>query len=618
MLFGVATSIAAFTPLVLVPGRMGSFFGVIGSTAILCLVFSLIESQLILPAHLAHRSRRGEKRPIQGGFKAWQRRLSTGLEELGRNRYGDVLRLAVEWRYTTLAIAFGLIVFTVSVVTAGYLRYQFFPPVVGDTARANLIMPPGTPIARTEQVVRQLEDAVDSLRDELGEEIFVHELTTVGTHQEQDGPPDPRKMGGSSNRATVKVVLVPGDDRDVTTEEFVALWRERTGLVAEAVSLEFESQEFGMGKAIEIELQGADLAELQRAAEAVRHHLLTYPDVADVTDSFRDGKEEVQLALRPDARPLGITLRDLAEQVRQAFYGEEIQRVQRGRDDVRVMLRYPEDQRRSLGSLEDMRIRTADGTEVPFSSVAVARFGRGYSTIERVDRMRIVTVTANVDREQVTPEAITARLQQTLPMLLASYPEVRYGFSGEQEESTEAAQGLVSGFGVAMLVIYGLLAIPLKSYTQPMIIMSVIPFGAIGAIWGHLIMGWDLVFFSLLGIVALAGVVVNASLVLVHFINGRRAAGVPMREAVIDAGIVRFRPIVLTSATTFIGLIPLQVVQSVQTTPFVPMAISLAWGVFFSAVMTLFLVPSLYVVLEDILNLRTRAAMPEGAMAASD
>jgi len=608
VLFGVATTIAAFVPLVLVPGHMGAFFGVIGGTAIICLVFSLIESQLVLPAHLAHRSRSGESNEMQRGFKAWQRRLSDGLERLGRDGYGPWLERLVEWRYATLAAGVGLIVFSLAVVEAGYLRYQFFPPIVGNSPRVHLTMPPGTPIAVTENAVRRLEAAAAATRAEFGEQYFVNQLTTVGAQQAEDGPPNPRMMGGAANKASISMQMVDAAERDFQADEVVSVWRRKAGPIADAVQLEFVSQQFSMGEAVDVELRGLDLGTLKDAARAVRNTLASYPAVSDITDSFRDGKQEVKLSLREDARPLGLTLRDLAGQVRQAFYGEEVQRVQRGRDDVRVMLRYPEEDRRTLSSLETMRIRTADGTEVPFSSVAEAKLGRGYATIKRAGRMRVVDVTANVDRATVTPESIAANLTRALPGILARYPSVTWTFKGEQEESSDAAQGLVAGFMIALLVIYGLLAIPLKSYLQPLIIMSVIPFGTIGALWGHVIMGWDLVFFSLLGIVALSGVVVNASLVLVHYVNQRRAEGMSVREAVLEAGVVRFRPIVLTSATTFLGLVPLMFVRSVQTAPFVPMAISLAFGVFFSAVVTLFLVPSLYMVLEDAMNLRRRRA----------
>jgi multidrug efflux pump subunit AcrB len=263
-----------------------------------------------------------------------------------------------------------------------------------------------------------------------------------------------------------------------------------------------------------------------------------------------------------------------------------------------------------------MRIRTADGTEVPFGSVAEAELGRGYATIQRSNRMRVVSVSAAVVRTETTPAAIRVSLEPALPGILAQYPGVSFKFKAEQEESGDATQGLVTGFGLALVVIYGLLAIPLKSYTQPLIIMSVIPFGTVGALWGHIIMGWDLVFFSMLGIVALSGVVVNASLVLVHFVNRARAEGLEVRDAVMKAGTERFRPIFLTSATTFLGLVPLMFEASVQARPMIPMAISLAYGVLFAAVVTLLLVPSLYLILEDLRALRPNRVSP-GSVAMS-
>jgi multidrug efflux pump subunit AcrB len=297
---------------------------------------------------------------------------------------------------------------------------------------------------------------------------------------------------------------------------------------------------------------------------------------------------------------------DLARQVRQAFYGEEAQRIQRGKDDVRVMVRYPEAGRRSLGALEEMRIRTRDGTEVPFAAVADARLGRGFASIRRSDRRRVVNIRGEIDRSISTPESVLADLDKDLPDLLRPFPGVEYEFDGEQREQRLAGAGLVRGFALALLLIYCLLAIPLKSYVQPLIIMSVIPFGAVGAIVGHLIMGWDIVFFSILGIVALSGVVVNASLVLVHSVNTRRAEGAEFLDAVIEAGIVRFRPIVLTSLTTFLGLVPLMFEPSVPARPLVPMAIALGYGVLFASTVTLFLVPSAYVMLDDLLRLLRR------------
>ena len=328
--------------------------------------------------------------------------------------------------------------------------------------------------------------------------------------------------------------------------------------------------------------------------------------MSDISDSFRAGKQEVSLALRPEARPLGLNQLDLARQVRQAFYGEEAQRIQRGKDDVRVMVRYPATERRSLGALEEMRIRTPDGAEVPFAAVADARLGRGFASIRRSDRRRVVNVTGELDRTVSTPERVLADLAKDIPGLLLPYPQVEFEFGGEQREQQKAGAGLINGFALALLLIYCLLAIPLKSYLQPLIIMSVIPFGAVGAILGHLIMDWDIVFFSVLGIVALSGVVVNGSLVLVHSINSRLNEGKGLLETVIDAGTTRFRPIVLTSLTTFLGLVPLMFEPSVPARPLVPMAIALGYGVLFASVVTLFLVPSAYVILDDLVKLTKR------------
>jgi multidrug efflux pump subunit AcrB len=314
----------------------------------------------------------------------------------------------------------------------------------------------------------------------------------------------------------------------------------------------------------------------------------------------------VKLAIKPTAEPLGVTLRDLARQVRQAFYGEEAQRIQRGRDDIRVMVRYPEEERRSLGDLENVRIRTLDGAEVPFRTVAEAELGRGFATIRRADRMRVVNVTANVDRALTTANDVLADLQaSSLPQILADYPTLSYSLEGEQREQRRAFSGLLSAYVLALLMIYGLLAVPLRSYTQPLVIMSVIPFGLVGAIGGHILMlslGQlrGLSFFSVVGIVAASGVVVNASLVLVYNVNSQRASGKSVAEAVVAAGVGRFRPIVLTSLTTFAGLTPLMAERSMQAQFLIPMAVSLAFGVMFATVITLLVLPCGYLVLEDL------------------
>jgi len=624
VIFGVLTTVAAFLPLLLAPGRMGRFFSVIGLAAILCLVASLVESQLVLPAHLAHRrtrSKTGTPNAFVRRWTAFQEGIADAMERLAQVSYGGALRRAIEFRYVTAAAALGLVLVTVALFASGRMRYQFFPAVEGDVVFASLVLPRGTPLERSLESLDRLEASAAALRAEIDAEtgepsIFLHTVSSVGEKLARDGPPELAVQTGGSHLAEVALELVPSTQREISSSEVARRWRERTGVIPDAVELTFASEAFSAGSAIDIELRGGDTGMLIGAAAALRARLATYRGVQDIADSFRGGKQEVQLALRPEARPLGLTLQDLALQVRQAFHGEEVQRIQRGRDDLKVMVRYPAAERRSLGSLEAMRIRTADGAEVPFPAVARAELSRGFATIRRSDRQRTVNVTADVDRTLTTPEKVLADIQAELPALLADYPGTSFRLDGEQREHGSAVAGLIRGALLALLLIYALLAIPLRSYAQPLVIMSVIPFGAIGAILGHLVMGWDLVFFSVLGIVALSGVVVNASLVLVHSVNARRAEGHAVLEAVVRAGMLRFRPIVLTSLTTFIGLVPLMFEAAVPARPMIPMAISLGYGVLLTSLVTLFLVPCGYVILGDLAMAwarRAEAGAPDAA-----
>ena len=615
VIFGVLTSIAAFIPILLVPGRMGSFFGTIGYGAIACLTFSLIESLLILPAHLAHRrvsvssgdSNSGGSNEVSRAWRRFQGRLSDALERLAQVHYRGVLDRAIEWRYASVAIAIAVLILTIGLGASGRLRYQFFPQVAGDVAYASLTMPRGIPLERTIAAVRQLQDAADQLQEEIdaetpGSSIFVHSFASIGEHIARSGPESGPQAGGT-HLAEIGIELISGLDRETTTDDVVKRWRELTGPIPDAVELAFSSDAFGPGDPVSIELSGGtDIDELVRAAATLKQHLGQFAGVSDIADSFRLGKQEVQLSVRDSALPLGLTQNDLARQVRQAFYGEEAQRVQRGRDDVRVMVRYPEAERRSLGSLEEMRLRNRDGIEVPFSAVAEAEITRGFASINRVDRTRVITVSADIDRTVTTPEVVLGQFEAWLPEFQTLYPTVHYRHGGEQREQADAASGLLSGIQLALALIFVLLAIPLRSYGQPLIIMSVIPFGMVGAVLGHKLMGWDVVFFSILGMIALSGVVVNASLVMVHAINIHRSEGFALIEAVRRAAILRFRPIVLTTATTFIGLIPLMSEAAVPATPLIPMAISLAFGVLYASIMTLFLVPVGYLILDDLSN----------------
>ena len=609
VIFGVLTTMATFIPIVNIPGPFGGFFAPMGYTVIMALLFSMIESQLILPSHLAHRKAEasiGSGSAAQDRWLVLQARVSDSLQTVASRYYQPTVEFAIQWRYATLAIGVVVLAITVALFASGRVIFQFFPPVEGTHLYAALTMPEGSPIeattravARLEQTAEQLRAEVDATRDPGAGSIVNHVFSSIGSFIAKGS------ISGSgraqSNLAEIGVELnMPPGYEGVTAGALANRWRELTGGIPDAVELSFTSQAFGAGNAIEFELYGKNFDELRTAAAELRAALQGYPGVQDVSDSFRAGKQEVQLGLLPEARNLGLTLEDLGRQVRQAFYGYEAQRVQRGKDDIRVMVRFPQDERRSLGDLESMRIRTADGAEVPFSSVARASLARGYTTIRRVDGQRVVTVTADVNRTVTPPETvINAVIENELVDILARHPGVSFSLAGESEERTESMDSLGATTLLALLLIYALLAIPLQSYMQPLIIMSVIPFAAVGAILGHMLLGMPLVFFSLLGIVALSGVVVNSSLVMVDYINRQRHTGQSLTWVVSHSGSVRFRPIMLTSMTTFVGLAPMMLNTSISTGMFVPMAISLGFGVLMGTVVTLFLVPCLIMALED-------------------
>jgi multidrug efflux pump subunit AcrB len=620
--FGVLTTMATFIPIVNIPGPMGGFFAPLGFTVILALAFSIIESQLILPAHLAHR--KAEKQAgSNAALNRWlkiQDRVAGSLEIAATRYYLPAVTRAVQWRYVTLAVGLVVLAITASLFVSGRMQFQFFPSVEGTHLYAKLTMPEGTPVEQTARAVERMEDAAEQLRLELDEDLAAGEPSMISHIFSSIGSFIPKGSINSSttsqsNLAEIGIELnLPRDYSGTSTREFANRWRELTGGIPDAIEQSFTADAFGAGKAIEFELYGKDFDELRSAAAQLRVALQGYNGVLDASDTFRAGKQEVQLTLLPEARNLGLTLKDLGQQVRQAFYGYEAQRIQRGKDDIRVMVRYPAQERRSLGDLEAMRIRTAAGIEVPFSSVARTTLARGYTTIRRVDGQRVVSVTADINRTIATPESvITSITRNELRDIISRHPGVSFGLAGEAEERSESMGSIISTGLLALLLIYALLAIPLKSYLQPLVIMSVIPFGAVGAILGHFLLGMDLVFFSLLGIIALAGVVVNSSLVLVDYINKQRVSGQSLDWVVSHAGSVRFRPIVLTSITTFVGLAPMMMDNTISTGLFVPMAVSLGFGVLFSMFVTLFLVPCLCLVLEDVLLLtghRTRKTDP--------
>jgi multidrug efflux pump subunit AcrB len=422
----------------------------------------------------------------------------------------------------------------------------------------------------------------------------------IGMHMRGRGPNAAGAEAGG-HLAQVHIQLLEGEKRDISATRLAALWREKAGVIPDAESVTFQSELFTVGNPIEVHLSLDDHERLLAAADALKIELNQYPGVFDVADSFLPGKEEMQLTLKPTARSLGLTLNDLAQQVRHALYGAEALRMQRDQDEVKVLVRYPDAERKSRGSVETMRIRAPDGIEVPFSQVAAVKIKQGYATIQRAQRRQVIKVTADVDEKVTNASEVRLDLENRfLPQLTYHYPGLRYTMEGEGKEQKESMADTIRGFVIAIFCIYALLAIPFKSFTQPFVVMTAIPFGIIGALLGHLIMGHNLSLLSLFGVVGLAGVVVNDSLVLIDATNRIRSQGVEGSLAVAQAGQLRFRAIILTSLTTFAGLTPILLERSLQAQFLIPMAISLGFGVLFATGISLLLIPCVYVILDDL------------------
>ena len=613
VIFAVLTTMVTFSPMILVEGATGKIWKIIPVVTIVVLMFSLIESLTILPAHLAHMKLDENKK--ENKFLAWwskiQLSIHNWLQRFIKNRYIPVLELALRNRGNTVAIAISIFILTVGLVASGFIRFNFFPPLEADIVIAGVEYPEGTPVSLTKSGLEQVEKSAYKLKDSLevlfpNNKVFINMVSTAGDQpiktQSARGPGNLDASFFGSHLAECVIELAPGEERSISTVDISRIWRELTGPIPGVKQVTFDSDLFTTGAPIEIQLSSINRDDLKDVTTILKDKLQTYAGVFDIKDSFSAGKDEIKLNLRPEAQNYGITMASLARQVRQAFYGDEVQRVQRGRDEVKVFLRYPKEERVSLNNLEQMMVRVGNNIEVPLGQVAEGELTSGYSTITRTDRKRSISVTADVDLSEANANEILAKfeLEHIIP-ILRDYPSVNYSFEGEQREQRDTLGSLFKNFALALFVVYVLLAVPFKSYLQPLIIMSAIPFGFTGAVIGHIIMGMNLAVLSIIGIVALSGVVVNDSLVMVDFINRyRREDGKTSLEAALAAGPRRFRPILLTSITTFVGLFPLLIEKSVQAQFLVPMAISLAYGVLFATLITLILVPTSYLIIEDI------------------
>lgn len=600
--FGVLTTIMAFLPMLFQTGRTSAFAGAIAWVVILCLAFSLVESKLILPSHLAiMRSSHGSRR----GFADW---AGTKLMWFVSHVYSPLLKRAIEHRWTTVASFIGIAILMVGLVLGGFVRVVFFPEMEADFVSATVQIQEGAPESLIKSIVEQMDAGLRAVNEELREEydldydVVEHSFGSI--------------QGGNSARFQVQ--LVEGETRDVSPKEVERRWRGKIGDISGTEELRFSSSmRMSSGAPVSFRLSGRDYRQVEAAADELADHLRNYDGLYEIESSANVGPEEVKLEVRPEAEALGVTLADLAGQVRQAFYGAEAQRIQRGDSEVRVMVRYPRSERVSIGNLENMWIRLPDGRELPFNAVADYKLERGYNSIRRINSRRTVSVEANANTSMVEPGAVMNAVRNTIiPEMSTRYPGVEFGLGTSALEQASSVIEMLLGFGAALIGIYVLMAIPLKSYLQPLMIMMVIPFGLIGAVIGHWICGIAMNAISALGFFALAGVVVNDSLILVHYINRRVSEGVPTIAAAIEAGMVRFRPILLTSLTTFCGLVPIVAERSMHAQMVKPMAISLAFGILFATGITLLLIPSLYAIQASLREFVTGRASHAAPLAA--
>jgi len=590
--FSVITNMVAFLPMYFVPGSIGIIFKQIPLVVISVFIISLVESLLILPAHLGHQKKR-QPHPVLASLTAWQQAFSEWFTQMVHQRYQPFLIITIRYRYGVVAIAFAVMAFTIALLVSGKMGMTLMPQTESDTIVAQATLPVSSAVEKTKTVRDTLVRAAQAVTED-----YTGTKLVKGIYAQTGG-----RQG--ENAALVVVLLTDSDTRPLTTAEFTQKWRDRVGdqmAGLEALSFEagFGGPGGGGGADLTVELSHRNLSALREAGRRLAKSLEGFPEAKDINDGFIPGKRQFDFHVTPEGRSVGLTAAEIAAQVRAAFYGAEALRQQRDRSEVKVMVRLPRSERRSEYHLEELMLRAPDGAEIPLAQAAASQMGRAYTAIERRNARRTIQVTAKVAPIENTGRIIQAISSETLPALAAEFQGLSYSFEGKQADIKKALTGLSKGLILAIMCIYTLLAIPFRSYVQPLIIMVAIPFGIVGAVLGHLIMGYSLSVISVFGLLALAGVVVNDSLVLIEFSNRRRLAGQTPEEAVIAASIHRFRPILLTTLTTFGGLAPMIFETSPEARFMIPMAISLGFGVLAATLITLILVPALYLIIEDI------------------
>lgn len=584
VMYAVVSTMIFVTPMFFMPGEMASSAIPIPVVVIAALSFSLIECLLILPSHLAH------MRPPQPSQYSFLRKLETvrlkfadGMITFSEKVYRPILHRALNANLLVCAFFMVALLFSLALYGGNWIRSGFFPEITADYSSTRITLEEGGAYADTMKVLRKVEAAALQVKNEYNSNpLYAQDLPAIG-HIDSRGT-------GNEVLVFINVVSTAVDISEVTER-----WREVIGDPGPVKSMHMQYTFNDMGKPITLVFMSSSLEDLRAVATTLGDVLETYPGVYNIQNSLQSPREEIVLGLKPAAENLSVTLSDLARQVREGFYGAEAQRIPRIKEDVRVMVRYPEKERLSVDNLNEMRVRTPDGSEVPFETVASVGYQPSYLSIKRQDRMRILKVTADVAVETSNPRVVVGEIiAEHLPQLQKQYLGLTLRLDGEMQEETEFLTAMLTLMGLAMLIVYALMAIPFRSYWQPLLVLTAVPFGVMGAIFGHAIFDWQISMFSLLGVIAAAGVVVNDNLVLIDRINQVRESGVDLFESLLQGAQDRFRPIILTSLTTFVGLLPIMSETSVQAQFLIPMVISLAFGVLFATGVTLILVPCLY------------------------
>ncbi len=607
----VLTTVVAFAPLLFVSGTMGKFTAVMPAAIIAMLLASLLECVTILPCHLAHEKSLLFRvlnviffafRWVMIPAKIGNRYASGALDKFITKVYQPSLRFALNHRLIVGAACLGAILLTAGLQKSGIVKFTFFPRVDGNTLNASVSFPDGTPASVTAKAMQKVEDAFWKVADDYeqqGRPIAKNSFRVVGAQVQGSGPGGSASpAGGGSHKGSVEIELIKSEDRGVRSQEIVGKWREEVGFIPGTEELTLGTRSFGPGGApVEFKLLGSadSVAELEEAVERCKQQLSTYPGLFDIRDDSVPGKWEYRFRIKPEAFAMGVRTSDLAETVRAAYYGEEVMRVQRGRHEVKVMVTYPREDRKLLSNFDEIRVRLEDDVERPITELAQIDIVRSYSEINRIDQARSITISSDLDEEVANAAEVVADLQANFePELLREFPTLRVKWEGQQEQRAESLGSLFFGFSVALIVMFVLLALEFKSAIQPAMIMLIIPFGMLGAVMGHLFMDIPLTLFSMYGIVALTGIVVNDSIVLIDFINSRVRSGVPIQQALEESGSRRFRPVLLTTITTIGGLTPILLESSIQAQILIPMATSIAFGELFATIVVLYLVPVTY------------------------